>query len=79
MPRGTTITIHALPIEQLLFDGLPLEDFVTSIVTHYEALEEKTDQLQRIDTSEENTQRFHSMSTYTDMEAFWSLSQRVDL
>ena len=71
-----TLTIHKLPVEQLLFDGLPLEDFVASIVHQCDAEEEKGESTADF---QEEVRRFHTMSTYTSMEEVWSLSRFADM
>jgi hypothetical protein len=74
--RSITLNIHALPVEQLLFDGLPLEDFVASIVMQCDA-EEKGESIAI--SQQKGERRFHAMSTYTNMEEFWSLSRLTDI
>ncbi len=73
--RSITLTIHKLPVEQLLFDGLLLEDFVASIVQQCDAEEEKGESTVGFPAV---LRRFHSMSTYTSMEEVWSLSRFAD-
>jgi hypothetical protein len=68
--RGNmTLTIHALPIEQMLFDGLPLEELVASITDHFDSVNDT----QGI-TPKDNKLRFHGMSSYASMDTIWSTS-----
>ena len=71
--RGAiTLNIHALPVEQLLFEGLPLEDLVASVISQCEAEEKQREKSPNY--GKQNVRRFHSMSTYTSMEAVWATS-----
>jgi hypothetical protein len=56
--------------EHLLFEGLPLEEFVAPIIVQSEAEEKQREKSSN--SSEQNVRRVHSMSTYTSMEAVWA-------
>ncbi|MFL5697218.1 MAG: hypothetical protein ACJ797_08985 [Ktedonobacteraceae bacterium] len=72
--RAITLTIHALPVEQILFDGLLLEDLIASVVTHFDAEEARKDIIVPAHI-QQNMRRFHAMFTCTNMEEAWRTSR----
>lgn len=76
--RGTSnMLVHDVVIEQVLFDGLPLEELVASISAFYDAEFGQSYATPPFpNTSELDDQhRFHAMITYTSMEDVWRASE----
>lgn len=72
------IAIHDLAIEQMLFEGLPLEDFVTSVVADYETLMSQKD-LMTSTSPFGNPQRLYTLTTYKSLEDVWRASREFVL
>jgi hypothetical protein len=70
--NGVSITIGDLPIQQIWFEGLRLEDFVDTISRYF-------DELPQIDSSASTglapTRPVRMLATYTNMEAIWYSSR----
>lgn len=73
--RGAiTILISGQPLGQILFEGLPLEDFVASVVDNYEALRARKAIIVP-GSSFGGMHRSNALSTYTNMEQVWRTSR----
>lgn len=74
--KGITIDITRLAIEQMTFEGVPLEDMIDSIDAFVEQLT-----MQRNSTHAPGDlpqyQRVYSFSTYSDTEVVWRTSRNV--
>jgi hypothetical protein len=75
--RGTwNLLVHDITIEQVLFDGLPLEELIASISAFYDAELEQNTTPPSPNTSDLDDQHlFHAMITYTSMEDVWRASE----
>ena len=73
--KGTmTMNVHDLSIEQMLFEGLPLEDFVASVVADYKTLMAQKDSIASTCACG-NPQHFQTISTFTCLEDVWYASR----
>jgi hypothetical protein len=69
-----TMNVHDLSIEQMLFEGLPLEDFVASVVADYKTLVAQKDSIASTCACG-NPQHFQTISTFTCLEDVWYASR----
>lgn len=69
-----TITVSGLPIRQMLFEGLPVEEVVASMVAHYEAMVARKGVVLPSGIYC-NPRSLDALSTYTSMEAVWRTSR----
>lgn len=69
-----TITVSGLPIGQMLFEGLPVEEEVASMVAHYEAMVARKGVVLPSGIYC-NPRSLDALSTYTSMEAVWRASR----
>jgi hypothetical protein len=69
--------VHDIAIEQVLFDGLPLEELVASISAFYDAEFGQNYTTSPFPNTNEldDQHRFHAMITYTSMEDVWRASE----
>lgn len=75
LKRGTvTIRIAGLPLGQILFEGLPLEEFVAATIDYYRAAEDRRE-LVLPGRPGGSTQLWRGLSTYTNMEEVWRKSR----
>ncbi|MHB8600964.1 MAG: hypothetical protein ACYDER_29695, partial [Ktedonobacteraceae bacterium] len=70
--KGITMSLGNLPIHQMWFEGLRLEDFIKNLETYFD---ERV--WEKYSMTEQASQRrpFHMFATYTDMEVIWASSR----
>lgn len=75
---GFTLTIGDIPIRQMLFEGLPLEEFVASIIAQSQARMAQV-AMETLPASLPDRCLFDAFSTYTSMEQVWARSREYIL